>query len=108
MDEHFQQYVHGKNRKYAYTSNYEKQTFNIGTNLRGGEQWFRGIAEDINRLNQQMGDHRRDLVECHVKMHRKSEYLEEHEELQRKVEWVQRKWNRVKRIYHKLAGTQEK
>ena len=76
MDDQFQQRVHGKDRRYIYTSRYGKQTLTLGKNLQIGESWFLSIAEDIHNLNRFMGGHRRDLVVCHVKMHRKSEFLD--------------------------------
>lgn len=76
MDDQFQQHVHGKDRRYIYTSRYGKQTLTLGKNLQIGESWFLSIAEDIHNLNRFMGGHRRDLVVCHVKMHRKSEFLD--------------------------------
>lgn len=76
MDDGFQQYVHGENRKYIYTRNYEKKVTNLGKNLQNGESWFLSIMNDVNRLNHELGSRRRDLVECHVKMHRKSEFLD--------------------------------
>lgn len=76
MDDGFQQYVHGENRKYIYTRNYEKTVTNLGKNLQNGESWFLSIMKDVNRLNHELGSHRRDLVECRVRMHRKSEFLD--------------------------------
>ena len=73
MDDRFQQFVHGKGRKYMYTSRYAKKSFNIGSNLQGGEGWFLSIVNDIDRLNHELGEYRRDLVVCRVDMHRKSE-----------------------------------
>lgn len=90
MDDHFQQYVHGKDRKYIYTSNYAKKTLTIGKNMQNGESWFLSIAEDIHELNKNLGGYRRDLVECHVKMHRKS------------VFWDKCK-RKMKRILHKVV-----
>lgn len=76
MDDQFQQHAHGKDRRYIYTSHYAKQTLTLGKNLQNGESWFLSIAEDIHNLNRFLGGHRRDLVVCHVKMHRKSEFLD--------------------------------
>ena len=76
MDDYFQQHVHGKNRKYIYTGNYAKKTLTLGKNLQNGESWFLSIANDIHELNKNLGGYRRDLVECHVKMHRKSVFLD--------------------------------
>jgi hypothetical protein len=72
MEDRFQQYVHGENRKYIYTANYEKKVINIGKDLQNGESWFLSIMEDVDRLNRELGPDNRELVECHVKMHRKS------------------------------------
>lgn len=76
MDDAFQQYVHGKDRKYIYTRNYEKKVINLGKNLQMGEPWFLSIAGDVDKLNRTLGEHRRDLVECKVDMHRRSEFLD--------------------------------
>jgi len=76
MDNLFQQIVHGENRKYIYTRNYEKEVYNIGKNLQNSESWFMSIVKDIHKLNQELGPHRRDLVECEVKMRRKSEFVD--------------------------------
>ncbi len=76
MDDHFQQYVHGRDRRCMYTGNYVKKTFSIGKNLQNGESWFLSIVNDIQNLNVHLGPHRRDLVTCHVKTRRKSEVWE--------------------------------
>lgn len=76
MDDAFQQLVHGENRKYIYTKNYEKKVYNLGKNMQHGESWFMSIVEGVHKLNQELGPHRRDLVECEVNMHRKSETLD--------------------------------
>lgn len=76
MENHFQQYVHGEDYKYDYTSNYQKKAVNIGKNLQRNESWFLSIMDDVHRLNHELGEYRRDLVVCKVKMHRKSEFLE--------------------------------
>lgn len=76
MDDAFQQLVHGENRKYIYTRKYEKKCYNLGKNLQHGESWFMSIVEGVHKLNQELGPHRRDLVECEVKMHRRSEFLD--------------------------------
>lgn len=76
MDDAFQQYVHGENRKYIYTRNYEKKVYNLGKNMQHGESWFMSIVEGVHKLNQELGPHRRDLVECEVNMHRRSETLD--------------------------------
>ena len=76
MDDAFQQLVHGENRKYIYTRNYEKKCYNLGKNLQHGESWFMSIVEGVHKLNQELGPHRRDLVECEVNMHRRSETLD--------------------------------
>ena len=76
MEDAFQQFVHGENRKYIYTGNYEKKVINLGKNLQNNEAWFGAIMDDVNRLNHELGSHRRDLVVCRVDMHRKSELPE--------------------------------
>lgn len=76
MDDEFQQFVHGKDRKYIYTGNYEKTVINLGKNLQNGESWFMSIMNDVHRLNHELGSHRRDLVECRVDMRRKSEFVD--------------------------------
>ena len=68
--------MHGENRKYIYTGNYEKKVINLGKNLQNNEAWFGAIMDDVNRLNHELGSHRRDLVVCRVDMHRKSELPE--------------------------------
>lgn len=73
MDEQFQQMVHGEDRKYIYTKNYEKKVINLGKNLQGGENWFSSIVKDIHTLNQEIGPHRRDLVECEIVTRRRPE-----------------------------------
>ncbi len=98
MDDHFQQYVHGKDRKYMYTANYAKKTINIGSNLKNGERWFLSIADDIQELNIHLGGFRRDLVECRVKTHRKSVFRDRCE---RKAAAV------FRRIARKLKKTRE-
>ena len=76
MDDAFQQLVHGENRKYIYTRNYEKKVYNLGKNMQHGESWFMSIVEGVHKLNQELGPHRRDLVACEVSMHRKSETID--------------------------------
>lgn len=76
MDDAFQQFVHGENRKYIYTRNYEKKVYNLGKNMQHGESWFMSIVEGVHKLNQELGPHRRDLVECEVSMHRKNETID--------------------------------
>lgn len=76
MEEAFQQLVHGENRKYIYTRNYEKQVYNLGKNLQNSESWFMSIVQGIHKLNQELGPYRRDLVVCEVKMRRKSVFAE--------------------------------
>lgn len=98
MDDEFQQYVHGKDRKYIYTGNYEKNVFNLGKNLQNGESWFMSIMHDINRLNHEIGEHRRDLVECRVKMRRRNEFLDR----------VVRVLKDPKRIVRKIASKLKK
>lgn len=76
MDDAFQQLVHGENRKYIYTRNYEKKVYNLGKNMQHGENWFLSIVEGVHKLNTELGPHRRDLVECEVTMRRRSETLD--------------------------------
>ena len=72
MEDGFEQYVYGENRKYIYTRNYEKNVIHLGKNFQNGEPWFLSIMQDVERLNRELGTEHRELVECHVKMHRKS------------------------------------
>jgi SAM-dependent methyltransferase len=76
MDDNYQQYVHGKDRRYIYTANYCKKVTNIGKNMQYGEPWFLSVMDDLNVLNDNLGPHRRDLVRCNIKMHRKSEFID--------------------------------
>ncbi len=50
MDSNFQQYVHGKDRKYIYTSNYVKKIHDVGTILNG----IPDIGHTIKDLNDQI------------------------------------------------------
>lgn len=75
MEDHFQQYVHGENRKYIYTRNYEKRVINIGRDFRNGEPWFVSIMQNLDRLYEEAGNTHRELVESRVKLHRKSLFL---------------------------------
>ena len=72
MDAKFAQYVHGENNKYRYTKNYEKNVIRIGKKFQNGEPWFLSAMRDIDRMDKEMGTDHRELVECHVKMHKKS------------------------------------
>ncbi len=76
MDDHFQQYVHGAGHRYMYMKNYARTVTNIGKNFQNNEPWFQSVMSDLNRLNHTIGPNRRDLVSCHIKMHRKSEAAE--------------------------------
>lgn len=76
MEDGFQQYVHGENRKYIYTANYEKRVHNIGKNLQMNEGWFQSVVADLDDLNHNLGPDRRDLVTAKIKTHRKSEFME--------------------------------
>lgn len=76
MEDGFQQYVHGENRKYIYTVNYEKKVHNIGKNLQMNESWFQSVVNDLDDLNHNLGPDRRDLVTAKIKSHRRSEFLE--------------------------------
>ncbi len=76
MEKHFQQYVHGKDYRYMYMKNYARTVTNIGKNLQYDEAWFGSVMADLNRLNTEIGPDRRDLVSCHIRMHRKSETTE--------------------------------
>lgn len=104
MDDHFQQYVHGKGRKYCYPSRYEKKTFQIGSNLQGGEGWFLSIVNDIDRLNRGLGEYRRDLVECRVKMHRKSERGQMVQGYLEKCQRFAKNPHKLQKIREKLHG----
>lgn len=98
MDDHFQQYVHGENRKYIYTTRYEKKVTNLGKNLQNGEAWFLSIMDDVNRLNHELGSHRRDLVRCRVDMHRKSEFREKCERAVKNPKRIVKKiWNKIRK-----------
>lgn len=72
MDDNFQQYVHGENRRYGYTANYAKKSINIGKDIQNGESWFLSIMDDVHELNTHLRGERRDLIECHVKVREKS------------------------------------
>ena len=72
MDAKFAQYVHGENNKYCYTKNYEKNVIRIGKKFQNGEPWFLSAMRDIDRMDEEMGTDHRELVDCHVKMHKKS------------------------------------
>lgn len=98
MDDNFQQYVHGKDRKYIYTKNYGKNVINLGKDMQNGESWFQSIMEDVNRLNTEIGEHRRDLVSCRVDMRRKSELGE------KIVRNLKNPLNMPKKIARKLMG----
>lgn len=50
MDSNFQQYVHGKDRKYIYTSNYVKEIHDVGTILNG----IPDLGHTIKDLNDQI------------------------------------------------------
>lgn len=76
MENGFQQFVHGENRKYIYTKNYEKPVHNIGKNLQMNEGWFRSVISDLDELNHKLGPHRRDLVMAGIVTRRKSEFWE--------------------------------
>ncbi len=76
MEDGFQQYVHGENRKYIYTVNYEKKVHNIGKNLQMNESWFQSVVNDLDDLNHNLGPDRRDLVTAKIKSRRRSEFLE--------------------------------
>lgn len=76
MEDGFQQYVHGENRKYIYTANYEKKVHNIGKNLQMNEGWFQSVVNDLDNLNHNLGPNRRDLVTARVQVRRKSEFME--------------------------------
>lgn len=76
MENGFQQFVHGENRKYIYTKNYEKPVHNIGKNLQMNEGWFRSVISDLDELNHKLGPHRRDLVTAGIVTRRKSEFWE--------------------------------
>lgn len=76
MEDGFQQYVHGKDRKYIYTKNYEKPVHNIGKNLQMNEAWFQSVVKDLDDLNHNLGANRRDLVVAGIDAHRKSEFWE--------------------------------
>ena len=99
MDDNFQQYVHGKNRRYMYMANYGKKSINIGKDIQLGENWFLSIAEDIHYLNSHLGGGRRDLIRCHVKVRRKNKYVDKCE---RKAERI------LGEIKHRLSGTGRK
>lgn len=75
MDNNYQQYVHGENRKYIYTNNYGKKVTNIGKNMQFGEQWFLSVMDDLNDLNHNLGPFNRDLVRANIKMYRKSNFF---------------------------------
>lgn len=72
MDDNFQQYVHGENRRYVYTANYAKKSVNLGKDIQNGEGWFLSIMDDVHELNSHLRGERRDLIECHVKVREKS------------------------------------
>ena len=76
MDNHFQQYVHGENRKYIYTGNYAKKNINLGSDIKNAESWFLAVADDIQYLNCNIGRYRRDLLECRVKIHQRSVFID--------------------------------
>lgn len=76
MENGFQQYVHGENRKYIYTTNYQKPVHNIGKNLQMNEGWFCSVVRDLDALNHTLGPNRRDLVTARIRAHRKSEFWE--------------------------------
>lgn len=98
MDDNYQQYVHGKNRRYMYMSNYAKNVTNIGKNFQKDEPWFRSIMQDLNMINHTMGPHRRDLVTCHIKMRRKSEFLD------RWKNRITHPRRTIKKFFSKLTG----
>ncbi len=72
MEDRLEQYVYGENRKYLYKRNYEKNVIHIGKKFQNGEPWFLSIMREVDRLDEEMGTDHRELVECHVKMHKKS------------------------------------
>lgn len=76
MDDQFQQYVHGKNRKYIYTSNYAKKSINLGKDMQAEENWFVSIVNDVHSLNGYLAGYDKELVTCHVKTERKGEKLD--------------------------------
>lgn len=93
MDDYFQQYVHGEKRKYIYTANYGKKSINIGRDIQNGESWFLSIADDIHYLNSHLGGTRRDLIKCHVRVHRKNAFFDKCEK---------KAVNILKKMVHKL------
>lgn len=74
MEDRFKQYVYGENRKYLYKRNYEKHVIHLGKKIQNGEPWFLSIMREIDRQDEEMGTEHRELVECHVKMHKKSAF----------------------------------
>ena len=76
MDDSFQQYVHGKNRRYVYTHNYEKTVINIGKNFQNNEPWFRSIMSDLHWCNNNQEEFRFNLVDCHIKIEKQKTFVE--------------------------------
>lgn len=98
MDDHFQQYVHGKDRRYMYTGRYAKKTITIGKNFQKGEEWFVSIINDIQFLNAHLTEDIRGLVECHVDTRRKGAYLELCKKMTRFRKKVVRKIRKILRM----------
>lgn len=88
MEDHFQQYAHGENRKYIYTNNYVKKNVSISHILANPEVAGDVLAgtvrrdEEIIRLNEVLHETIEDATKAHKKLQDTTrELMETHERL---------------------------
>lgn len=84
MEDNFQQYAHGKNRKYIYTNNYVKKNVSMLGIMKDPMVMAKFVEsdEEIIRLNEELSHALNDSVNTHEKLHETIEELKEtHEKL---------------------------
>lgn len=98
MEDSFQQYAHGENRKYIYTSNYVKKNANLEDVIKSPDkavEYVESFAikdEEIRKLNERLKETIDDTKSAHERLHAATdELIQTHERLAKAVEEIQDK-----------------
>ena len=71
LDDTFQQWIHGANRRYIYTRNYVKDTHNINGLL----NQYHNIGAELSKKDADLYDKTKEIIEVHERLREKEELI---------------------------------
>lgn len=106
MEENFQQYAHGKNRRYIYTMNYAKKNTNLSgvvANPQTAEEYVQKDAQ-IHELHERLHTTVEEVTETHERLHNTIEELQAtHERLHTTTDELVKTHGELKNLREEVA-----